>query len=152
MVTTTFTLEMEPFTGIGPAWFGMTKDGFSRAFTHVYESFFKTNACKHRSDHNTYVGVIAHYDDAATIEYFQVFPRPKYTKTTVQFKGVDITRFSVGELHELMIRHSHDWQPNDYGFVYRDLGMGIFNHDLPDTDGRSPLVECIEMLRTAKAP
>lgn len=120
---------IEPFVGVGPIKFGMTRDEVGRVFTYVYRSFFKGPDSKVRSDDCTFVGLIVHYDNDRRVEFIEV-TAPEHGKVTLELFGTDITGISVDGLLKLVQSHTSRIEQHDYGYDFPELEMNTYNSDL----------------------
>lgn len=120
--------DIRPFDGAGSIKFGMTKQEFAHAFTHVYRSSLKSDK-KFRSDYNDYVGLAVHYNNDGKVEEIEIFPNPKYTDARVLFQSVDITDFNMQEAWEFFKEYATDWEKDVYGYTSRSFGLSIYQHN-----------------------
>lgn len=122
---TNIELHIEPFKGIGPINFTMTRNNVEHAFTHVYSSFFKVEDSKFRSDHNQVTGVITHYNNQGIVECIELVPKLEYSNIKVYFKDTEITNFSVEDGIALFLAFSKDFTKDNYGYSFHDLGTSV---------------------------
>jgi hypothetical protein len=132
-VSTAHHFVIEPKKGVGPIRFGMHKDDVSRAFTYVYTSFFKGADAKFRSDDCEVVGLMIHYDDAALVNYIEVY-KARYATVTLELFDHDITGISVRGLVELLRARGIKAERSYYGYDFPELAMNTYNDDLQVED------------------
>jgi hypothetical protein len=138
-VSTEHHFVIEPLKGVGPIRFEMHKDEVSRAFTYVYQSFFKFPWSTVRSDHCEVVGLIIHYDDDSRVNYIEVH-KARYATVTLELFGRDITNITVAGLVSFLNSQGICSKKTHYGYDFPEVGLSTYNHDLQSGDD---VVECL---------
>ena len=123
-----FNFDIRPFDGVGSIKFGMTKQEFAHAFTHVYRSNLYPDK-NYRSDYDNIVGLVVHYDNDGKIEEIEIYPNPKYSNARVSFRGVDITDFNRQKAWDFFKEYATDWGKDVYGYTSKSLGLSIYQHN-----------------------
>ena len=138
---TLLSFTIQPFVGVGPVLFGMSRDEVHRAMPEPPKSFRKAQTSRHETDAFYRNAFQVFYDgDQPTVEYIEL---SRGSVVRAFYRDLDVFATPADEVVAFVSRDSAFDETRrgfPYSYVFRDLQLSLWRPTIPesatDNDGR----------------